>query len=98
LRCEAVVFARSTRLAVAPARLEQTRALHLMEGGVESAFLELEGVGAAALGLVQHLVAVHLALAQEAQDQHANRAGEELAVVFHLEPVLSKVSYLVHPS
>src|SRR5262249_60777447 len=64
-------------------RLEEPGALHLMEGRVDRPLLELQRPRAPALGLLQHLVAVHLALGEQAEDQDADGAGEELAVVFH---------------
>src|SRR5471032_1513657 len=77
---QAVVLAWPSRVAVAPARFQQTRALHLVERGIERAFLELKGPGTAALGFLHHLVPVHLTLGQEAQNQHPDRTGQELPV------------------
>src|SRR5437867_3365399 len=62
LRREAVVLSRAPRRAVAPAGLQQAGTLHLMEGGIQRAFLQQEGALAPALGFLQDLVAVHLAL------------------------------------
>src|SRR5690349_9831437 len=84
LRRERVVFAGASILALAPGRLEEARSLHLMQGGVERAFLHLELTGAAPLCLLQDLISVHRALAEQRQNENADGAGQEFAVVIHL--------------
>src|SRR5215471_10765675 len=76
LRSQTVVLARSSCLAHAPAALEQPGSLHVVERRVERAFFQLEGARAAALRLPKQLVAVHLTLAQQAQNQDADSSGE----------------------
>src|SRR5215813_4737893 len=83
LRGQTVVLARSSRFAVAPAAPEQSGSLHVMEGRVQRPFLQLKRARAASLGLPEEFVAVHFALAQEAQDENADGAGEEFAIVLH---------------
>src|SRR5437867_9018981 len=78
-----VVLAGATRRAFTPRRFEQTRALHLMQCGVDGPFLQLERPCAAELRFLHDFVTIHRALGQEAQDQDPDGAGQELAVVIH---------------
>src|SRR6266480_5673855 len=59
---QAVVLAPSARFALAPRRGEEARALHLMQGRIDGALFQLEGLRAAALGLLHHFIGVHRAL------------------------------------
>src|SRR4051812_29550090 len=83
---EPVAFSRSATLAVAPFGREQPHALHLMKGGIHGALLHEERVGAAALGLLEDLVSIHGALAEEGENEDADGAGEQIAVIFHRVP------------
>src|SRR5439155_25651654 len=89
LGCEAVVLASPAGRALAPRRLEQTRALHLVKRWVDRPFLQLERLRAAELRFLHDLVAIHRALGQEAQDQDPDRASQELAIVLHTRHLLS---------
>src|SRR5262245_57133340 len=81
--CETVVLARPPGVALAPRRSDQAGPLHLPQRRIERAFLQLKRPRAASLGFLQHLVAIHGPLDQEAQNQDANGAGQELAIVMH---------------
>src|SRR5262249_20123402 len=91
---QAVVFARPALRALAPSRFEQPGPLELVKRRVDSAFLELKRARAAALGFLQDLVAVHLSLGEQAEDQHGDSAGDQLSVVVHAVTLLVKVSQL----
>src|SRR5438093_12616275 len=80
---ERVVLARPAAFPFTPSRLEESGALHLMERRIERAFLHEELARAPALGFLENLVAVHRALAEQGENQNANGAGEELAIVVH---------------
>src|SRR2546427_4004418 len=86
---QAVVLAGAARRAFTPRRFEQPRALHLMQRRIDGPFLQLEHPCAAELRFLHDFVAIHRAFGQEAQDQDADRAGQELAVVIHARHLLS---------
>src|SRR5258708_18545930 len=81
-----VVLARATRRTVPPDRLEQAIALHLVERRIDRALFQPQRLRASTLGLLCDLVAVHLPFGQEAENQHTDGAGQELAVVVHVVP------------
>src|SRR5262245_3454520 len=91
---QGVVLPRAAVVAVAPRGLEQARALHLVEGRVERAFFQMKRPRTPSLGLAQHLVRVHRTLGKQAEQQYADRAGQELAVVFRWHTLANKVSCL----
>ena len=80
---QGVVLSRAPAVALAPARLEKAGALHLMQRRIERSFLHLELLGASPFGFLKNLVAIHRALAEERQNQHADSSGEEFAIVVH---------------
>src|SRR3954453_23378481 len=81
---QAVVLARTPIVRLLPTRFQKTRPLHLMERGIERAFLQLKRLRAAAFGFLEDLIAVHLAFGEETQNEHADGAGEEFTVVVHI--------------
>src|SRR5262249_49195086 len=96
LRGQAVVLAPAAGIAVAPGRLEQAGALHLMERRVQRSFLELKRAGAPAFGFLQDLVAVHRALGEQAENQHPDGARQEFAIVVHAHPCRARYHTLLN--
>jgi len=78
-----VVLAGSACGAFAPRGVQQTGAFHLVQRRIDGALLEEERPLAPPLRLLEHLVRVHRAFAEQAEDEDADGAGQELAVVVH---------------
>src|SRR5215204_1597747 len=88
---ERVVLPRPPGVALAPLGGEQAGALHLVEGGIDRPFLQLELTRAPPLGFLEQLVAVHRPLAQQREDEQADSGGEEFPVVVHGHTLFDKV-------
>src|SRR5581483_4898291 len=78
-----IVFALAAIVAGSPLGCDEALLFKLMEGRVQSAFLECEGVRAAARGFLQDFVAVHICPGEQIQQQEADAALEEFAIDFH---------------
>src|SRR5579862_6520658 len=91
---QGIIFALAAVVAGAPLGLDETLFFELMQRGVEGAFLEFEGVGAAAGGLLQDFIAVHIRAGEEIQEQETDAAFEEFAIDLHtLPPKLCNTRY-----
>src|SRR5579862_6445214 len=78
-----VILALAAVFGSAPLGLDLTLPFELMQGRVERAFLELEGIGTAPRDFLQQLIAVHLFSGQQIEQQQADAALQELAVDIH---------------
>src|SRR6478672_17076 len=83
LRRKRVVLPRAPGIAFAPGGLEESGALHLMQGGVERSLFHLKLTRASSLRLLEDLVTVHRTLAEERENEDTNSSGEKLAIVVH---------------
>src|SRR5579871_3014941 len=77
---EQVVFSLAAVIAGAPFGLDEAFLLELMQGGVKSAFLECEGIGTAAGGLLHDLVCRLLLEKKKAEQNQADTPLQQLPI------------------